>query len=311
MKNLFKINKTKVIVALLAITLVSGGMFAFSGTVSANSAWAYVLEFFGKANVNGNIAQSVILDGGVQGLSGDDSRITSSSVDLIFGGETTATSHVLENRSSVDQDVELVVTDSTGIDEAITTTFLEEVDYIYSKTWSKNGDVLVTVEDTNDGFLQWTYVATTTPTSGTLKMTVEIDNPTGFGITTFDDGSHDGWYYYDASGITRLGDYSGYSDSNYETSLVTDGLRVRINKDVLPNEFKWQGFANFHLASNWIEIDQTSSPWVPTGEATILKDLTSPLTLDANETINFKMLNKSVGGLVCNDCTVTLTVNPK
>lgn len=147
-----------------------------------------------------------------------------------------------------------------------------ELDYSYSEVWSENGDVLVTVVDTDDGWLEWTYTAQTTPTT-TLKMTVEIDNPTGFGITTFDDGSHDGWYYYDTDGIVRISDYDGTNRISgydwFETSYDVDSMTVRIEKSSLPDSFMWQGFANFHKASNWIELDVSGSPWVPTGSATI------------------------------------------
>jgi hypothetical protein len=179
---------------------------------------------------------------------------------------------------------------TTGDTNEIDVSYLKGL-YAYSRTWTANGDVLVTVEDTKDGWLQWTYNASTPTTSGKLKMTVEINNPTGFGITTFDDGSHDGWYYYNASGIVRISNYDGTEKiSGYEfieTSSVTDGLRVRIKKTALPNTFMWQGFANFHLASNWIELNTTVSPWIPTGSGTLGETLTNPIAIPAGSFIEF------------------------
>ena len=169
-----------------------------------------------------------------------------------------------------DRDLEEITgTIGLGDTDSVLTNLVDE-DYAYSEIHTDvNGkEVLVTVEDTNDGWLEWTYTAVDAPTSGTLKMTVEINYPNGFGITTFDNGNYDGWYYYDSDGIVRLGDYVGYdgSMSGYEfveTSLVTDGLRVRIKKSVLDNTFMWHGYANFHLEQNWIEIDTTGNPYGP------------------------------------------------
>jgi len=64
----------------------------------------------------------------------------------------------------------------------------------YSQSWGSPNTVDVAVEDTGDGWLQWTYTYPVSPTH-LPKMTVAIDYPNGFCITTSDDGSHDGWYY--------------------------------------------------------------------------------------------------------------------
>jgi len=252
------------LIGLFALAMVSAGLIAYYGQIEQTI----------------NVEQAVVLTC----PEGD----CSESLDGFSGDTLFSNVYTLNNFANSSREVKLISTYSNEID----TSYLKIIGYEYSQVWTENGEVRVEVEDTNDGWLQWTYTAVTPATSGKLKMTVEINNPTGFGITTFDDGSHDGWYYYDTEGVVRLGDYSGYSDANFETSLVTDGLRVRINKDNLPDTFMWQGFANFHLASNWIELDRTGSPWVPTGNAMIREVLSSPFTMDAKSEFDFVIVNE-------------------
>ena len=220
--------------------------------------------------------------------------------DTVVGDECIVTNHAPSER---------VLNFSNDAPIGIGVTYLRQMNYAYSETWNANGNVLVEVEDTDDGWLQWTYTATTPATSGRLKMTVEINNPTGFGITTFDDGSHDGWYYYDENGIVRISDYDGTNKiSGYdwvETSVNTDSMTVRINKAELPNTFMWQGFANFHLAANWIELDQSGSPWVPTAEATIQEELTNPFTLSGVSELVIVPVYEIAPGV--NDTVYTIT----
>jgi len=255
-----------------------------------------------------NVEQSILLDGG------DYLQINSDTIpETAPGGEKFCFEHTMTNQMSIDGQVELATAYSPD-GEGITTTYMEDVDYAYSQVWTENGDVLVTVEDTNDGWLQWTYTAITPATSGRLKMTVEINNPTGFGITTFNDGSHDGWYYYDTAGVIRISDYDGANKiAGYEfveTSVATDSMTVRIKKTELDDTFMWQGFANFHLAGNWIELDTTGSPWVPTGVGTIRQALTNPVTLLSGETKEFNVCHAFAINIQPDTYTITTTVEP-
>jgi len=283
-------SKKKKLLSGLAVLLVMG-------LVSAA-----ILTIYASMTVTANVEQSVVLDGV--------NSVSDNIAETYIGGQTFCFDHELENRASVSAPIELTTSYSPdGV--GITTSYFKNVEYSYSKVWTANGDVLVTVEDTGDGWLEWTYVATTPATSGTLKMTVEIDNPTGFGITTFDDGSHDGWYYYNSSETVRISDYDGANKiSGYEfveTSFVPDGLRVRIKKTALPNTFMWQGFANFHLASNWIELDDSGSPWVPTASATIVEEFTE-MTIPSKTVVPFKSCYEFDIAIATNNYTITTDV---
>jgi len=152
--------------------------------------------------------------------------------------------------------------------------------YLYSATWGPSGiatpgdpyTVDVTVADTGDGWLQWTYTYSESPTH-TPKMTVAINYPHGFAITTFDDGAHDGWYYAPDSGEepTRFADYSGGTSSNWATTASGNVLTVKIKKSALGHTFKWHGYANVDGQQVWIETDGN---WLPTGNVT-LEDVTA------------------------------------
>jgi predicted ribosomally synthesized peptide with SipW-like signal peptide len=136
--------------------------------------------------------------------------------------------------------------------------------------YSYEGNILglgVEVEDTGDGWLLWTYTYAEHP-SNTPKMTVAIDYPNGFAITTFDDGSHDGWYYAPDPDIEatriRLGDYSGYDGTTigYEwvqTTAVGNVLTVKILKSELGDSFHWHGYGNYEFTGVWINADETGS----------------------------------------------------
>jgi len=276
--------------------------------LAIGTASAALLAVFGTITTTVNVKQSILLDGGDY-LQANGDTIPEAAP----GGETFCFTHDLTNQMSITGQVNLATVYSPDGD-GITTTYMEDVDYAYSETWTANGDVLVTVEDTGDGFLEWVYTAVTPVTSGRLKMTVEIDNPTGFGVTTFDDGSHDGWYYYDTAGVVRISDYDGTNKiagyDSVETSVTADSMTVRINKDNLPNTFMWQGFANFHLASNWIELDTTGSPWVPTGSATIRQALSNPVELLSGQVKYFNVCHAFAINIQPDTYTITTTVEP-
>jgi len=152
----------------------------------------------------------------------------------------------------------------------------------YNETWDPEGtadsgdphSVDVVVEDTGDGWLQWTYTYSDSPTH-LPKMTVAIDYPSGFCITTFDDGSHDGWYYApDVGTAVQFAEYSGGTYLDWAaTSAVGNVLTVRIQKSELGLTFMWHGYANVDGAQVWIEMNTSGDPWLPTGEITIDPDM--------------------------------------
>lgn len=252
-------SKKKKLLSGLAVLLVMG-------LVSAA-----ILTIYASMTVTANVEQSVVLDGV--------NSVSDNIAETYIGGQTFCFDHELENRASVSAPIELTTSYSPdGV--GITTSYFKNVEYSYSKVWTANGDVLVTVEDTGDGWLEWTYVATTPATSGTLKMTVEIDNPTGFGITTFDDGSHDGWYYApDGKAEVRLGDYAGVTTDWVETTANGNVLTVEILKSKLCNTFKWHGFANYNGAQVWINAGQTGVGYGEPPFVATLNEVTNPITV--------------------------------
>jgi len=150
---------------------------------------------------------------------------------------------------------------------------------LYTETWGPEGKaghgdqntVDVFIVDTEDGWLQWTYIYPVS-TTHLPKMTVSIAYPNGFGITTYDDGSHDGWYYApDVGTVVRFADYSGGTHEDWAvTSAVDNELTVRIKKSalydyVVADVLTWHGYANVNGNQVWIEMDQIASPWAPTG----------------------------------------------
>jgi len=166
--------------------------------------------------------------------------------------------------------------------------------YSYSETWGPSGvatpgdpyTVDVTVADTGDGWLQWTYTYSESPTH-TPKMTVAINYPNGFAITTFDDGSHTGWYYApdpdEESTRVWFADYSGGTYNNWtKTTASGNVLTVKIKKSALGHTFKWHGYANVDGQQVWIETDEN---WLPTAEVT-LEDVTAVgLTADVPDIV--------------------------
>ena len=135
----------------------------------------------------------------------------------------------------------------------------------------------VILEDTGDGWLRWTYTYPETPTF-TPKMTVAIDYPNGFCITTFDD-YHDGWYYapdpdVEASRV-RFADYAGGAYGDWAVTTASGNvLTVKIRKSALGLSFMWHGYANVNGKQVWIQ----TLAWQPQGEVTIDADLDVGLT---------------------------------
>jgi hypothetical protein len=125
-------------------------------------------------------------------------------------------------------------------------------------------------------------------------MTVAINYPNGFAITTFDDGSHDGWYYAPDTGTTvRFADYAGGTNGEGDVITSADGnvLIVKIKTSKIGDSPAiWHGYANVNGNQVWIETDA----YQPQGEVAfgtsvdvtteVLDDLiaisVNPLSLD-------------------------------
>jgi hypothetical protein len=123
-------------------------------------------------------------------------------------------------------------------------------------------------------------------------MTVAIDYPDGFCITTFDDGSHDGWYYApDGGSEVRFADYSGGTHSDWvETSADGNVLTVKIKKDHLGDSFKWHGYANYNGKQVWLNADEDGADYHnPQYEVNFWSALSSPFTLPSGESWDIKI----------------------
>jgi len=182
--------------------------------------------------------------------------------------------------------VSVLLTLAVAVSLMVVPAVVSAATYSYSETWGPSGlatagdpyTVDVTVADTGDGWLQWTYTYSENPTH-TPKMTVAINYPNGFAITTFDDGSHTGWYYApDGGPEVQLGNSvaAGWADAG-----GADNVRwVKIKKSTLYGTFMWHGYANVDGSQVWIEMDRTGEPWVPTAKVTLEPNTAVGLTAE-------------------------------
>jgi hypothetical protein len=270
------LNITKKKMALVALALI-----LCVGIVSAA-----VLPYFGQVQMTATVKQAIRLDGK------DYTPPITEKAD-VSGGESFCTYHWLQSQTSVPVSLQF---ETWGPDlNGITVTYLKSVEYSYSKDFETARGVLhVTVTDDGE-WLKWTYTYAATPTH-TPKMTVAINYPHGFCITTFDDGTHDGWYYspdpYSEATTVRFADYSGGTYEDWvETTASGNVLTVAIKKSALPDTFLWHGFANYNGIGVWIEIN--TNTWVPTGSIALCgEQITSPFTLDPGERLDFYICYK-------------------
>jgi hypothetical protein len=147
-------------------------------------------------------------------------------------------------------------------------------------------------------------------------MTVAINYPNGYAITTFDDGSHNGWYYApDGGAEVRFADYSG---GTYEDWVKTNAsgsiLTVSIKESKLPDSFHWHGYGNYNGSQVWIggAVYCGSSPTygnLPIN-VTIRQPLTSPVTLQPAQELSFWIVNSFQINLVPDNYNITTTVVP-
>ena len=347
--SLLATKKLKIVAGVLAVALITGGAFAITNVVSANTVWAVLLNYFGQASVTGNVWQSVLLDGGRYN-EGDDTRAQSYTTSDIFAGETTRSIHDLENRSSVEQKVKLVTSYSPeSIASYITTTYWKALNY--DETIDISGysiPATVTVKALGDS-VEWTIdMDETVPAfdngHAQYGLIISTDNVKPAFQVHSNDGTclvgKGGWvagtHLYSAWDDTIEGNYNGWNTGGEDceftnTPAINEGIiatgeystsentgavfTIAIPKTHLGNEkFYWA----MQLMGNTVDT-QYPNEWVKwSGNATTFATATleeriwnGNVTLQPNETMDFVMSNKTANNLVCSGCTVTVTVEPR
>jgi len=248
---------------------------------------AAILVYYGQINQNVNVQQAVVLSGDCDTLN---NNVCTRELGTVYSPDTILSGvYTLTNKDPAkDREVNLSRTSCLPDCDGITTTYLELIPYSYDKNHEGVGVVV-----TDEGeWLKWTYTYAENPTH-TPKMTVAIDyykepvGTQGFAITTFDDGSHDGWYYApdpdQESTRVRLGNYSGYDGSTpgydwVKTTAEGNVLTVSIKKSKLNDAFTWHGYANYNGNQVWIG-ENGSSYGNPPINATIREEIVNPITV--------------------------------
>ena len=281
-------QRKKMLIAVLAMALLVG-------VVSAAT-----ISYFGQVQMTATVKQAILHDGKSYG----DMPILDTAT--VAGGESFCRYHWLTSQTSVPVQLQFVTEGSPDLN-GITVTYQKSAGCSYSKDWS---GLHVTVKDTGDGWLKWTYTYAASPTH-TPKMTVAINYPHGFAITTFDDGTHNGWYYAPDGGTeSKFADYSG---GTYQDWVITTAsgnvLTVAIKKTALPGAFYWHGYANYNGQQVWIEIDTTT--WLPTGHIALCGDpITSPFMLQPGERLDFYICYNFAVDIYPYTYIITTTVKP-
>jgi len=242
---------------------------------------AALLTYYGRVNTEATVYQSVRLDG-LSYYESDNWAVVEESFETV-GGCCESVYHDLENFGCIEASVYIDSTMEEGIDVDV----YEWCGYTYEYTFPQGLHVLV--EEDGD-WLVWTYTFAETPTH-TPKMSVAIDYPNGFAITTFDDGSHDGWYYspdpYDPLTTVKFAEYSGGTYEDWVETVV-DGnvMTVKILKSELGNSFEWHGFGNYNGQGVWLNPTETGSWDASLYQVNFWCLLSNPFTLDAGEKID-------------------------
>lgn len=291
-------NKTrKVILAVCAILL------------TATLVSATLLPFFGQVNTTANVEQAIVI-GDNTGWHNYNEPITYTIPEPAPGGETFCKEQWIWNKASIPVAVSL----DTNVYAGITTTYSIPAVYSYSHDIA---GVNVTVVDTGDGWLQWTYTGDNT-TREVPKMTVAINYPNGFAITTFDDGSHNGWYYAPdpdvESSRVLIGPYSGASWDWVQAAASGHVMIVKILKSHLAGEecngFKWHGYANFYNAQVWINANGTGSGYhIPQFVVNLWQQVTAPFTLQSHQQLQFRICYAFALNIGPGQYILTTTVN--
>jgi len=306
MKNIKMFGKS---IPLIALVLV--GMLTIGGVGAA------LLNYYGQVIQTPTVTQSVTITPG------------SHTFTDAIAGNTYCFLHEIENIAEVPAQVELAtsyVPTIDALDTVTKTSYYMPVDYSHSASYTDSGyasgdsvlgsDLAVAVVDAGE-WITWTYTYATSPTH-TPKMTVAIDYPNGFAITTLDDGS-DGWFYApDPDVVTnrvRIADYNGENQiAGYDwvdVSAVGNVLTVSIHKSALLTEecdtsFMWHGYANYNGKQIWIE----TAAWQPIAEAIILEPLTGPFWVPAESTMDLLICYEFNVALETDTYTITTEVQP-
>jgi len=288
--------------------------------VMGTGAFAALLTYYGTITATANVYQSILLDG--KDINSGSLAVTDLISEPAPGGESFCFEHNLKNQMSVSGTVNFASDcgkdgnpDNCG---GITKTYLENVPYSFSRNFCNfPGSLGVTVEDTGDA-LKWTYIYAASPTH-TPKMTVAINYPIGYAITTFDDCSHDGWYYApDGGAEVPFGPYSGGSYGGWvTTTAVGNVLTVEIKKSELGDSFHWHGYGNYNGNQVWIGGGTDSDCCVtytygyPYIEVNLKQALTPPVTLQSGETKYFSVCYGFAQAIAPGIYTITTNVVPQ
>jgi hypothetical protein len=262
---------------------------------------AGLLTYYGQVTTEATVQQSVQLRNVGGSWRNWDNPILKSFTTT--GGDCEVEDFEIRNQASIEAEIGIDTSFNTygkGSDGVTVTYWTPEV-YSYQKNIpGKDGDsptINVKVEDTGDGWLKWTYTGDDT-TRTTPKMTVAIDYPNGFAITTFDDGIHDGWYYAPdpdvESSRVRLGDYAGYDGETtgyawVKTTKIGNVMTVSILKSHLGDSFKWHGYANFYNGACWINPIEDGKWHADLFNVNFWQPLTTPFTLQPGEELPFRI----------------------
>jgi len=241
--------------------------FMFIGVASAA-----LLDHYNTITVKANVKQAIVVDGK------DITEPIEQVLDAV-GGWTYCFKHNIKNRASIEGTVNFGTSYDPVLDVGspeITTTYYKDSEPPYSYGPTMHGAVEVTVIDTGDGWLQWTY-------KDTSQMSVAINYPNGFVIHTSDGHHSPGWYYTIDGGATEPLSTIDWVEATGEDGTPGE-FTVKIKKGALDNTFKWHGYAVNNLVGVWIEIGEPD--WLPLASATIREEFTS-LTLQPGELINF------------------------
>lgn len=314
MRNSIKIlGKTLPVWAIVTIAL--------AGVASAT-----LLTYYGTITATANVQQSVLLDG--QDITGTQATDTLSGA---LGGETFCYAHSLKNQASVPAKVNFAEACSGSLYpydcDGVTTMYLTSLGYSFSQNFCNlPGSLGVTVQEQTVGdakWLVWTYTFAETPTT-LPKMTVAINYPSGYAITTFDDGSHNGWYYApDGGAEVKFAEYIGGSYGGWVTTSVSGAngnvLTVSIKESALPDSFHWHGYGNYNGNQVWIGNTSAGANacdqglWTygsPHFEVTLRDALSNPVTVQSGQTLAFSSCYSFEINIAPATYTVITSVNP-
>ena len=339
--SLFSEKKVKIVAGVLTVALITGGAVVISNVASADEAWTAFLSFFGKANVTGNVWQSVLLDGGRYNA-GDDTRTQSYTTSDIFAGETTRSYHELENRSSVQQKVRLATSYSPGsIADYITTTYWKSNTIQTKEVGDADCPITLTITDKGET-TNWHFQFDTETCAGlygnrayALMISLDQVHPlfqihSNDGVDhNFDFGEHlysewvegqgfNGWLTGTDGNNIKVTDMEGITATGKRpiAENQTGEFEIEIHKDYLNNQdivyiaTSMTDHPNvYRYPAGWVAWSGDASEY----EAVTLEERIwhGNVTLQPNETIDFVMSNETANNLVCKGCTVTATVEPR